>query len=81
MNDERLKIEIDNEQRKRRNREWSLTPEKRLAIAEQLNRQTLEQLRLNDVGYKEFLRRQHRERCLGRLLQKELEYQDKAGAS
>jgi len=76
-----LKIEINNEQRKRRNREWSLTPEKRLAVAEQLNLQALAQLRLNDVGYNEFLRRQHRERCLRRLLQKELEYQGKAGAS
>ena len=59
---------------KRRRRNWQLTPEERLALAEELTRMAMESLQGNPAAYQAYLERQHRKRNASSEKQRQTEY-------
>ena len=59
---------------KRRRRDWQLTPEERLALAEELTRRAMESLQGNPHAYQAYLQRQHRKRNASSEKKRQTEY-------
>jgi hypothetical protein len=72
--DEAWREQIAETNAKRRRRDWALTPEERLAAAEELIRSSLQELLGNPEAYQAYLKRRHQKRKLSNASQREIEH-------